>query len=346
MAVKHIDVLFTWLWEWRDGRFERKGWDYKPYRLLYQKSFEVITLIQGKDAARQWKQSLKDSFIQSHWVLPYPQNNSFMRKSKESGQVMWWSSVHRGLDLYYKELDVLDKPFPASYIKHHPLHRWGPSRPCLSHLNYTIEPEQRLLHLSESELYQHLTDFRSQWNSVGQRPSLSRRQPSRLIFEIQERIDNPFSPITGPVETWSVSTCSRMLQPALYKYEILQHRRQCFRRRRRHAMRPDYFSDTEPEVTADTDEQTSDEEGIEPQKRRVEEYIQRIEKQLYKLICQDRQRLNKPRLNGGMIKAFAPQLRRLPGHNFSILQLLQIPAEVEEEERQRRKSEKYAWVRV
>jgi hypothetical protein len=52
MAVKHINVLFTWLWEWWDGRFEQKGWDHKPYRLLYQKSFEVITLIQGKDAAR------------------------------------------------------------------------------------------------------------------------------------------------------------------------------------------------------------------------------------------------------------------------------------------------------
>jgi hypothetical protein len=82
MAVKHINVLFIWLWEWRDGRFERKGWDHKPYRLLYQKSFEVITLIQGKDAARQWKQGLKDSFIQGHWMLPYPQNNSFMRKFK------------------------------------------------------------------------------------------------------------------------------------------------------------------------------------------------------------------------------------------------------------------------
>jgi hypothetical protein len=86
----------------------------------------VITLIQGKDAARQWKQGLKVSFIQGHWMLPYPQNNSFMRKFKESGQVMWRSSVHRGLDLYYKELDVLLTFFPASYIKHHSVQRWGP----------------------------------------------------------------------------------------------------------------------------------------------------------------------------------------------------------------------------
>ncbi|EAU29224.1 predicted protein, partial [Aspergillus terreus NIH2624] len=201
MAVKHINVLFTWLWEWRDGRFERKGWDHKPYRLLYQKSFEVITLIQGKDAARQWKQGLKDSFIQSHWMLPYPQNNSFMRKSKESGQVMWWSSVHRGMDLYYHELNVFDRPFPASYIKHHPTTGWSPSQPSLAHLDYTIEPEQRLLHLSDPELYQTLRDLQSQWTSLNRPPQRPVHQSSRVIFENQERIQNPFDPITGPVET-------------------------------------------------------------------------------------------------------------------------------------------------
>lgn len=59
-------------------------------------------------------------------MLPYPQNNSFMRKLKASGQVMWWSSVHRGLDLYYKELNVFLTPFPATYIKHHPVETLGP----------------------------------------------------------------------------------------------------------------------------------------------------------------------------------------------------------------------------
>ncbi|EAU29404.1 predicted protein [Aspergillus terreus NIH2624] len=291
MAVKHINVLFTWLWEWRDGRFERKGWDHKPYRLLYQKSFEVITLIQGKDAARQWKQGLKDSFIQSHWMLPYPQNNSFMRKSKESGQVMWWSSVHRGMDLYYHELNVFDRPFPASYIKHHPTTGWSPSQPSLAHLDYTIEPEQRLLHLSDPELYQTLRDLQSQWTSLNRPPQRPVHQSSRVIFENQERIQNPFDPITGPVETWSISACSRKLHPALYKYEILHHRRQCVQRRRHPSSYPDYYSDTEPEPPAENDEQTSDEEGIEPQKARLIQYIQQIEKRMYELICRDRKQI-------------------------------------------------------
>ncbi|KAL5366723.1 hypothetical protein BJX96DRAFT_183344 [Aspergillus floccosus] len=163
-----------------------------------------------KDIFTQIKALLKPE--SSHWMLPYPQNNSFMRKSKESGQVMWWSSVHRGLDL--------------------------PSQPSLAHLDYTITPEQRLLHLSDSELYQQLTEFRTQWLSAAPSPSLSGRLPSRLIFEVQERVCNSFSPITGP-------------------------------RRRRHATLPDYFSDTEPEGPADSNKQTSDEEGIEPQKARL-----------------------------------------------------------------------------
>jgi hypothetical protein len=346
MAVKHINVLFTWLWEWRDGRFERKGWDHKPYRLLYQKSIEIITQIQGKDTARQWKQDLKTSFIQSHWMLPYPQNGSFMRKSKETGQIMWWSSVHRGMDLYYQELNVFDRPFPASYIKHHPTDHWSPSQPSLAHLNYIIQPEQRLLHLSNPELYQTLRDLQTQWMSLARPPRPLIYQPSQVIFEIQERIQNPFNPITGPVETWSISACSQMLQPALYKHEILQHRRQCVQHRKRNSSRPDYYSDTDPEPAAEIDEQTSDEEGIEPQKARVIQYIQQIEKRMYELICHDRKRYNQPRLNEGMIKGFAPQLHRLPPHDFSILPLLKIPLEVIKEEKENQKQLKYSWIRT
>jgi hypothetical protein len=87
-----------------------------------------------------------------------------------------------------------------------------------------------------------------------------------VIFEIQEQIQNPFNPITGPVEIWSISAYSQMLQPALYKHEILQHRQQYIQHRKHNSSRPDYYSDTNPEPAAEIDEQTSDEEGIKPQK--------------------------------------------------------------------------------
>lgn len=74
LAVKSIEVLFAWLWEWKDRYYERKGWNEKPYRMLYQKSFNTIILTRGKHRGREWKKGLKESFFKSHWMLPYPQN--------------------------------------------------------------------------------------------------------------------------------------------------------------------------------------------------------------------------------------------------------------------------------
>jgi hypothetical protein len=92
LAVKSFDVLFTWLWEWKDGRYDRKGWMDKPYRMLYQQSFEIITQIRGKNQARQWKQTVKAVLVQGHWLLPYPHRGGFMQKSRETGQEIWWSN--------------------------------------------------------------------------------------------------------------------------------------------------------------------------------------------------------------------------------------------------------------
>jgi hypothetical protein len=85
--------------------------------------------------------------------------------------------------------------------------------------------------------------------------------------------------------------------------------------------------DTEPEGRADTDEQTSDEEGIEPQKTRVAEYIQRIEKRMFMIISADRKGWMGPYRHDETKKSFAPQLRRLPHHPFSLLLLLDIPVD-------------------
>jgi hypothetical protein len=69
LAVKDIDVLFAWLWKSKDGHFERKGWNEKPYRMLFQQSFHAIKMVRGKAGARKWRQNLKRSFLGSHWVL-------------------------------------------------------------------------------------------------------------------------------------------------------------------------------------------------------------------------------------------------------------------------------------
>lgn len=117
------------IWEWKDRQFRRR---YKPYRLLYQQSYEIIRLVHGKERAREWKQRLKGTFLRSHWLLPYPQGNRFMKRhgSRDQQQVCWWSSYHPGVHRYYeaqgRELGL--EPLPASDVAHYPLTAWRMSQ--------------------------------------------------------------------------------------------------------------------------------------------------------------------------------------------------------------------------
>ncbi|KAE8383929.1 hypothetical protein BDV23DRAFT_189826 [Aspergillus alliaceus] len=51
IAVKSINTLYTWLWEWKDGHYNRHGWKDKPYRMLYRQSYKIIQQIQGQAQA-------------------------------------------------------------------------------------------------------------------------------------------------------------------------------------------------------------------------------------------------------------------------------------------------------
>ncbi|KAG7000021.1 hypothetical protein FocnCong_v012501 [Fusarium oxysporum f. sp. conglutinans] len=167
LAVKNIDVLFAWLWKWKDGHFERKGWKDKPYRMLFQQSFQAVKTTRGIDGARKWRQELKRSFFKSHWMLPYPQSQGFMRKDKETKEFVWWPSFHRGLNSYYirlQQLGSLTQPLPTSNIKHHPSNGWelSPGYFTNSHMPYVVYPEQELLRVSEDELFGKLVSLREQ----------------------------------------------------------------------------------------------------------------------------------------------------------------------------------------
>lgn len=63
IVVKSVNTIFAWLWEWKDGRYDRKSWKDKSYRMVYQQSLEAINQILGKDRAREWKEVLKSSFL-------------------------------------------------------------------------------------------------------------------------------------------------------------------------------------------------------------------------------------------------------------------------------------------
>ena len=161
VAVKNIDVLFAWLWEWSDGQFERRSWKNKPYRMLYQQSSESIVSLRGKDAARSWRRELKASFLRSHWVIPYPDNRSFLRRNKESGKATWWPSFHSGLYEYYSGLRRQQGGrghLPASNIPHHPTQGWhlGGQSHRKTYMPFVVELETDLLDRADEEFHQEL----------------------------------------------------------------------------------------------------------------------------------------------------------------------------------------------
>jgi hypothetical protein len=169
LAVQSPDVLFSWLWEWRGDQFQRKHWSEKPYRLLYQRGFEAIQQMRGKRPARAWKQKLKSLLIRSHWLLPYPQGDRFMKRQGE--QLCWWSSYHPGVHAFYQNqegVEILTQPFPASDIHHYPLDGWELSHTSTQYMPYDIEPEHDLSDLTENEVYEQVSQLAVERQLVGE----------------------------------------------------------------------------------------------------------------------------------------------------------------------------------
>jgi len=313
LAVKNINVLFAWLWEWKDGRFERTGWSEKPYRMLYQRSFDTVALIRGKQQARAWKKSLKVSFYRSHWLLPYPQSRSFMRKSKDSGQVVWWSSFHRGLDRYYQAVashGALPNPLPASNIKHHPAEFWGLANKDSEYMPYEVQPEQRLLGLSEADLYQQLLDMTEKFNS-GIENASGASTKGLAIYDIQDLIER-IDWIDRPFKSWDMSKCYIEMNKELEKYEVLQHHGQNLRRRRG-GCKQDIESDSDMDSEANNhSEMTSDDESLEQQKKRQVNVIRRIERRMVMLPENQQAGCSGHAHNNWMLKQYTARLRKLP----------------------------------
>jgi hypothetical protein len=152
LAVQSIEVLFAWLWGWKESHFTRKHWEDKPYRLLFQRSFEIISLVHGKEAAQDWRAQLRGLFIKSHWLLPYPQGDRFMKSTGKSS-VYWWSSYHAGVHAYLESRGAATN-VPSSRIGHFPLDGWGLSRIPGEYMPYVVQPELHLASLSESAIYE------------------------------------------------------------------------------------------------------------------------------------------------------------------------------------------------
>jgi hypothetical protein len=209
LAVQSIEVLFAWLWGWKESHFKRKHWEGKPYRLLFQRSFEIIGLMYGKEAAREWRANLRSSFIKSHWLLPYPQGDRFMKSTGKSS-VYWWSSYHAGVHAYLESQGAATD-VPARRIGHFPLDGWGLSRVPGKYMPYVIQPELHLASLSESEIYEEALRL-----SLEPRQVADIRPSSREVYCI---------PLSDPTQRWTASEIEADLVLSKEKLKALRYPR-------------------------------------------------------------------------------------------------------------------------
>lgn len=108
IKVTHMDTLFVWLWGWdgdgNQGDWPRKHWEFKPYRILYRQCYGIIAQTHGMRQARAWRQLVKDTWIRTHWILPYPSNEAFWSRTRD-GKLQTWSSIHLGVMAFYQRQD-------------------------------------------------------------------------------------------------------------------------------------------------------------------------------------------------------------------------------------------------
>jgi hypothetical protein len=99
MRFEKVAELLDFLFLWDDGA-ERLGWGYKPYRLILQKTFELIERRLGCEKASRWLDEFLHLIRLTHWILPYPSTTSLITSTKTSRRqgltrrMMWFSAVY------------------------------------------------------------------------------------------------------------------------------------------------------------------------------------------------------------------------------------------------------------
>ena len=99
MRFERVADLLDFLFLWEDGK-ERRGWGSKPYRVILQKSFELVERRLGYRRADKWLDEFFHLVRLTHWVLPYPSGSTLIMSTKTSrnqglkGRMMWFSVVY------------------------------------------------------------------------------------------------------------------------------------------------------------------------------------------------------------------------------------------------------------
>jgi hypothetical protein len=103
MHVTHVHTLFSWVFGWDGdgdrGDWQREGWEYQPYRTIYFQCFSVVARLFGIQQAREWRLRVRQTWIRTHWLLPYPGSTRFWARDR-GGRLQMWASIHSGLEHY------------------------------------------------------------------------------------------------------------------------------------------------------------------------------------------------------------------------------------------------------
>jgi hypothetical protein len=118
MRFERVADLLDFLFLWEDGK-ERPGWGNKPYRVILQKSFELVERRLGYRRADKWLDEFFHLVRLTHWVLPYPSDSTFIMSTKTNrnqglkGRMMWFSVA-------YADPEKVELPFRS-----HPITLYG-----------------------------------------------------------------------------------------------------------------------------------------------------------------------------------------------------------------------------
>lgn len=111
MRFEKMGDLLDFLFLWDDGQ-ERQGWQGKPYRMILQRTFEMVERRLGYNRASRWLDEFLHLVRLTHWILPYPSNNALIASTKTSRRLglsrrmMWFSAV-------YAHPDKVELPFQS-----------------------------------------------------------------------------------------------------------------------------------------------------------------------------------------------------------------------------------------
>ena len=107
-------ALVDFLLDFEDSE-ARGSWGRMAYRLIYERTCEVVERRLGQEWRRRWQSDYKHLLQLTHWVLPHANSTTFLNLTKTNqskglaGRTSWFSTVYRE-PAYYTAKNVVGWP--------------------------------------------------------------------------------------------------------------------------------------------------------------------------------------------------------------------------------------------